>query len=95
MRLVEVAERGGCTRAFLVQRATDIPWDQLGQIATLGITAGASAPEVLVEEVVEAFRARYALTVETVTNAEERVAFNIPRELRDVAPAPRQSQPGR
>ncbi|MBA4172428.1 MAG: 4-hydroxy-3-methylbut-2-enyl diphosphate reductase [Hyphomicrobium sp.] len=95
VRLVEVAERGGCTRAFLVQRATDIPWDQLGQIATLGITAGASAPEVLVEEVVEAFRARYALTVETVTNAEERVAFNIPRELRDVAPAPRQSQPGR
>lgn len=90
VRLVEVAERGGCGRSFLVQRATDIPWDALGALTTLGVTAGASAPEILVEEVIEAFRARYDVTVETVINAEERVAFNIPRELRDVAPAPTQ-----
>jgi len=82
-RLVEVAARAGCTRSFLVQRAADIPWDRLGHIATLGVTAGASAPEVLVNEVVAAFEARYEVTVEQVTTAEETVAFNIPRELRD------------
>ncbi len=86
VRLVEVAERGGCPRAFLVQRAADIPWDRLGGLDTIGVTAGASAPEVLVEEVIEAFRSRYDIAVEIVSNAEERVAFNVPRELRDVAP---------
>lgn len=94
VRLVEVAERGGCRRAFLVQRATDIPWDNLGGIVTLGITAGASAPEVLVEEVIDAFKGRYDVSVEVVTNVEERVIFNVPRELRDVAPRPvRAAQP--
>jgi len=92
LRLVEVAERQGVARAFLVQRAGDIPWDEIGAIRTLGITAGASAPELLVNEVVDAFRARYEVSVETVTNADERVVFNLPRELRDVAPAPGQGR---
>lgn len=82
-RLVEVAARAGCDRSFLVQRAADIPWDKLGELRTLGVTAGASAPEVLVNEVVAAFEARYDVSVEQVTTAEERIAFNIPRELRD------------
>jgi 4-hydroxy-3-methylbut-2-enyl diphosphate reductase len=86
-RLVEVAARAGCERSFLVQRASNIPWDKLGEIRTLGITAGASAPEVLVNEVVAAFEARYEVTVEQVTTAEENIAFNIPRELRDGAAA--------
>lgn len=81
-RLVEVAARAGCPRAFLVQRAADIPWGELGGIHRLGITAGASAPEVLVNEVVDAFRAHYTLRIETVVTAEERIAFNVPRELR-------------
>ena len=82
LRLVEAASRAGCTRSYLVQRASEIPWDKLGGITRLGVSAGASAPEVLVNEVVDAFRARYEVTVETVVTADERIAFNVPRELR-------------
>jgi 4-hydroxy-3-methylbut-2-en-1-yl diphosphate reductase len=87
VRLVEVAERNGCARAFLVQRAADIPWDKLGGICTLGITAGASAPEELVNEVIDAFRSGHDVSVDVVTTAEENIAFNVPRELRDAPPA--------
>ena len=83
VRLVEVAERSGCGNAHLVQRAADIPWAAIPAIKTLGITAGASAPEALVDEVIEAFRARYDVTIEVVTTAVESIAFNVPRELRD------------
>jgi 4-hydroxy-3-methylbut-2-enyl diphosphate reductase len=83
LRLVEVAERAGCSRALLVQRAADIPWEAFEGIATLGITAGASAPELLVTEIIEAFRARFDVVVEAVTTTEERIAFNVPRELRE------------
>lgn len=83
LRLVEVAERAGCPKALLVQRAADIPWADLGTIATLGVTAGASAPELLVTEIVDAFRARFDATVESVVTTEERIAFNVPRELRE------------
>jgi 4-hydroxy-3-methylbut-2-enyl diphosphate reductase len=83
LRLVEVAERAGCARAFLIQRASAIPWEEVGTVRTLGITAGASAPEVLVNEVIEAFRERYSVAVETVTTARESIAFNVPRELRE------------
>jgi 4-hydroxy-3-methylbut-2-enyl diphosphate reductase len=84
-RLREVAERAGCRKAMLVQGAADIDWATLGRIRRLGITAGASAPEVLVEEVIAAFGARYAITVENVRTAEETVAFALPRELRAIA----------
>jgi 4-hydroxy-3-methylbut-2-en-1-yl diphosphate reductase len=87
LRLVEVARRAGCLKALLVPEARDLPWDDLGGLKSLGITAGASAPEVLVDEMIEAFRQRYTVTVETVTTAEERIAFNVPRELRDPADA--------
>ncbi len=82
-RLKEVAERAGCPRAALVQRAADIDWNEFGAIARLGITAGASAPEVLVEEIIDAFAARYAVSVETVSAAEEGVFFPLPRPLRE------------
>ncbi len=81
-RLKEVAERAGCPHAALLQRAGDIDWNEFGAIARLGITAGASAPEVLVEEMIDAFAARYAVTVETVSAAEEGVNFPLPRPLR-------------
>ena len=81
-RLKEVAERAGCTRAALVQRATDIDWSLFGAIESLGVTAGASAPEVLVEEVIDAFAERYAVSVETVTTADEDMFFPLPRVLR-------------
>jgi 4-hydroxy-3-methylbut-2-en-1-yl diphosphate reductase len=87
LRLVEVAERAGCGKALLVQRAADIPWSAFDGVATLGITAGASAPELLVNEIVDAFRARFAVTVESVVTTEERVAFNVPRELREAGAA--------
>lgn len=86
-RLREVAAREGCERAFLIQRATDIDWAALEGIRTLGVTAGASAPEVLVEEVIDAFAARYDVTVESVRTADETIAFNLPRELRTVPAA--------
>jgi 4-hydroxy-3-methylbut-2-enyl diphosphate reductase len=85
LRLVEVAERTGCANALLVQGAADLPWDRLARARTLGITAGASAPEVLVDEIIKALGERFAVTVEQVRTAEERIAFNVPRELRDAA----------
>ena len=87
LRLVEVAERESCKRSFLIQRADDIPWRALDGARTLGITAGASAPEVLVDGVIDALRSRYDVRVEVVTIAEERIAFNVPRELRPSAPS--------
>ncbi|MCB9986031.1 MAG: 4-hydroxy-3-methylbut-2-enyl diphosphate reductase [Rhodospirillales bacterium] len=80
-RLVEVARNYGCPRARLIQRAADIDWAWLAAVRTLGLTAGASAPDVLVDEVVEAFRARFAVTLETVTIREENVTFRLPRAL--------------
>jgi 4-hydroxy-3-methylbut-2-enyl diphosphate reductase len=82
-RLVEVARRAGCSYAELVQRAGDIDWRALEGARAVGITAGASAPEVLVEEVVDAFRARYDVTEEVIETARERVEFKVPRILRD------------
>jgi 4-hydroxy-3-methylbut-2-en-1-yl diphosphate reductase len=87
-RLREVAERAGCKVARLILRAEDIDWAIYGQIATLGITAGASAPEVLVEEIIDAFAARYAVEVETVSTADESVFFPLPRALREPADQP-------
>ncbi|MFZ0846742.1 MAG: 4-hydroxy-3-methylbut-2-enyl diphosphate reductase [Pseudolabrys sp.] len=82
-RLKEVAERAGCPRAALVQRAADIDWNEFGNIARLGITAGASAPEVLVEEIIDAFAQRYTVSVESISAAEEGVFFPLPRPLRE------------
>ena len=82
-RLREVAERAGCPIAVLVQRAADIDWNLFSSIASLGIAAGASAPEILVEEVLDAFAGRYAIKVETVSTADESVFFPLPRDLRD------------
>jgi len=81
-RLVEVGAKAGCAYAQLVQRAGDIDFRALEGIKSLGITAGASAPEVLVNEVIDAFRARYDVTVELVETAKENVEFKVPRVLR-------------
>jgi 4-hydroxy-3-methylbut-2-enyl diphosphate reductase len=85
MRLVEVGRRAGCAYAQLVQRASDIDWRALEGISAVGITAGASAPEVLIEEVIDAFRDRYDVTVELVETAQETVEFKVPRILRELA----------
>jgi len=84
-RLVEVGERNGTPRSMLVQRAADLDWGTLKGLSTIGITAGASAPELLVNEIVDAFRAQYDVTVETVTLREENVSFKLPRELREAS----------
>ncbi|MEL6886363.1 MAG: 4-hydroxy-3-methylbut-2-enyl diphosphate reductase [Pseudomonadota bacterium] len=84
-RLVEVGARAGCAYAQLVQRADDIDWRSLDGITSVGITAGASAPEVLINEVIDAFRARYDVTVEMVETAVENVEFKVPRVLRETA----------
>ncbi|MCC1491025.1 4-hydroxy-3-methylbut-2-enyl diphosphate reductase [Cognatishimia sp. F0-27] len=84
-RLVEVGQRAGCAYAQLVQRPEDIDWRALGDLRSVGITAGASAPEVLIEAVIDAFRARFDVTVEVVETAVENVEFKVPRVLRVTA----------
>ena len=81
-RLVEVGARAGCAYSQLVERAADIDWRSLDGIRTLGITAGASAPEVLIEEVIAAFSDRFDVTRELVETAQENVEFKVPRILR-------------
>jgi len=82
-RLQQVAARAGCPHAVLLQRAEDIDWRRFAGIRALGVTAGASAPEVLVEEVLDAFAERFALAVETVSDVDEDMFFALPRSLRD------------
>jgi 4-hydroxy-3-methylbut-2-enyl diphosphate reductase len=85
MRLVEVGRAAGCGYAQLVQRAADIDWRALEGVRAIGLTAGASAPEVLVDEVIAALSARYAVTTERVETAVENVEFKVPRVLREPA----------
>ena len=81
-RLKEVAMRNGCAYAVLTQRAADIDWSKFERVRRIGITAGASAPEVLVQEIVDAFAQRFALDIEIIAGAEEEVFFPLPRPLR-------------
>ena len=82
VRLVEVAQRAGCANAALVERADLIDWSRFAGISRLGITAGASAPETLVDEVVEAFAQRFDIRVSASGAQRETIVFNLPRELR-------------
>ncbi|NBO20942.1 MAG: 4-hydroxy-3-methylbut-2-enyl diphosphate reductase, partial [Rhodobacteraceae bacterium] len=82
-RLVEVGRAAGCAYAQLVQRATDIDWRALDGARAVGVTAGASAPEVLVNEVIAAFHARFDAQVELVETAQENIEFKVPRILRE------------
>ncbi|QFQ88220.1 4-hydroxy-3-methylbut-2-enyl diphosphate reductase [Paracoccus kondratievae] len=82
-RLVEVGSAAGCAYSQLVMRADQIDWRAIEGARAVGVTAGASAPEVLVDEVVAAFRERYDLTVEMVETARENVEFKVPRVLRE------------
>ncbi|WP_108663488.1 4-hydroxy-3-methylbut-2-enyl diphosphate reductase [Acuticoccus kandeliae] len=87
-RLREVAVSSGCTRSVLIQRARDIDVAAFAGIRTLGISAGASAPETLVEEILEAFAARFSLSIETRRIADETISFPLPRPLREPANPP-------
>lgn len=80
-RLVEVALRAGSNAARLVASAEDVDWDWLDGVDTLGLTAGASAPEDLVQGLIAACRARYEICVEEITTANESVVFKLPRVL--------------
>jgi 4-hydroxy-3-methylbut-2-enyl diphosphate reductase len=81
VRLVEVALRAGARRAVLIQHAGEIDWPLFDGVETVGLSAGASAPEVLVDEVIGALRTRYTLVIEETTVTREDVAFNVPRAL--------------
>ena len=82
-RLVEVAKKAGCKNSQLVQRATEINWDKLMDIKSIGITAGASAPEILINEVIEALKERFEVKTNIVETATENVNFKVPRILRE------------
>ncbi len=84
-RLVEVGSKAGCGYSQLVQRADDIDWRALEGITSIGITAGASAPEILVDEVINALKSRYDVVIEQVETAKESVHFKVPRVLRETA----------
>jgi 4-hydroxy-3-methylbut-2-enyl diphosphate reductase len=83
-RLVEVALRAGAKKSILVQRAAELDWDEIGAISTLGLSAGASAPEVIVNEIIEAFRARFDARVELAETVQETENFLVNRELRNI-----------
>ena len=83
-RLVEVASKAGCEYSQLVQRAKDIDWRALRGVKSIGVTAGASAPDILIQEVVEAFSNHFNVKVEYVETAQENVNFKVPRILREV-----------
>ena len=82
-RLVEVAKKAGCKNSQLVQRATEINWDKLTDIKSIGITAGASAPEILINEVIDALKERFEVKTNIVETATENVNFKVPRILRE------------
>ena len=82
-RLVEVGQQHGIPHAWLIERASDIPWDALQGIQRLGLSAGASAPDVLIDEVVAALGERYALTIQEVRVTTENTVFKLPRQLSD------------
>ena len=84
-RLVEVGRAAGCAYSQLVMRASEIDWRAMDGIRAVGVTAGASAPEVLINEVIDAFRARFDVTVEVVETAQENIEFKVPRVLREPA----------
>lgn len=84
-RLVEVGRAAGCAYAQLVQRAADIDWRALEGAKSVGITAGASAPEVLINEVIDAFHSRYEFETQIVETAKENIEFKVPRILRELA----------
>ncbi|MCA2013024.1 4-hydroxy-3-methylbut-2-enyl diphosphate reductase [Cereibacter sphaeroides] len=84
-RLVEVGKANGCAYSQLIQRAADIDWRALEGATHVGVTAGASAPEVLIQEVLDAFADRFDLTQEIVETAVENVEFKVPRVLREPA----------
>ena len=84
-RLVEVGRRAGCKYAQLAPRASDIDWRALEGAHSVGVTAGASAPQVLVDEVIDAFKERYDVSVHVVETAQENVEFKVPRILRVAA----------
>ncbi|XWN31219.1 MAG: 4-hydroxy-3-methylbut-2-enyl diphosphate reductase [Devosia sp.] len=90
-RLREVALSAGCPRATLIQRAAEVDLAAYDNVKTLGVTAGASAPEALVEEVLEAFSTRFTLKMETARTAEETVEFALPRILREPLTPPSKS----
>ena len=82
-RLVEVATRAGSKQACLVQKAAEIPWEEMNTVSVGGLSAGASAPEILVNEIIESFRARFNLTLELVETVKEDEEFLVARDLRD------------
>ncbi len=82
-RLVEVATRAGAARSCLVQKADEIPWAEMEGAKTVGLSAGASAPEILVNQIIEAFRERFDLTLDLVETVKEDEEFLVARDLRD------------
>ena len=85
MRLCEVSKRAGCDISYLIQNASEIRWNEFKNLKTIAITAGASAPEILVDEIIDSFSTRFDVEVETIQTAQESISFKLPRELRSIS----------
>ena len=83
-RLVDVAKRAGAKDSMLVQRAAEVDWQRVGDATTIGMSAGASAPETIVEEIIDAFRDRYSVKIDIALTAKETELFPVMRSLRDM-----------
>ena len=80
-RLVEVGIKEGCRNSFLINNKDNIPWERLKNMKTLGLSSGASSPEILVEEVIDDMTKRYDVNLEEIAVANETITFNLPRTL--------------
>ena len=83
-RLVEVGQKEGCRYSQLIETEKDIDWVALTGMKSIGITAGASAPEILINNVLTSFKEKYNITIETVETATEKVSFKVPKILREI-----------
>ena len=81
VRLVEVAEQSGCPHSELIHSESDIPFDKIQNCKTIGISSGASAPEVLVENFINTLRSKFEIKIEEVEIIKENIVFKVPRKL--------------
>ena len=81
MRLVEVAKKSGCSNAHLIHSQSEIPYDLIEKSKTVGISSGASAPEILVENFIENLKKKFTVSIDEVEIIKENVVFKAPKKL--------------
>ena len=83
LELVEVASQSGCENTFLISEIKSINWDQMKDFQSIGLTASASAPEILINDFLDLFKSKFKATIKKNIIADENISFKIPKELRE------------